>query len=208
MISATAGGGQSKTGKSIFDRVLPDCYIYVSHLDQDAQFWPLPIYPDSVSDNMNSTFSEQNALGRSAPIYTYSNSGPRSIQLTLKFHRDMVEEACEGKCNVVLRDGEDYSDAFIRVLQSIALPRYNLDNKAVEPPLIAVRLGSQVFIKGIVNGGVNVTYEKPILVNEKYASITVSFTVYEVDPYDSSSVYTNGSFRGLVDSLKQGMGME
>lgn len=193
---------------SLFDRILPDCYIYISHLDKDVQFWKLPTYPDSVTDNMQSTFNEQNALGRSAPVYTFSNSGPRAVQLTFHFHRDMVNEACEGSCNVVLRDGEDYSDCLIRALQAIALPKYNLTNKAVEPPLVAVRLGHEIFIKGIVSGGVQVTYGKPILINEKYADITISFTVSEVDPYDASTVYTNGSFRGLVDSLKKGLGLE
>jgi hypothetical protein len=120
----------------------------------------------------------------------------------------MIDEANVGYSNVKLNDSEDYSDKLISALQAIALPKYNLTNKAIEPPLVAIRLGRQVFIKGVVTSGITVTYKKPILSNEKYAVVGLGFTVSEVDPYDASTVYTNGSFRGLVSSMRKGMGME
>ena len=107
--------------------------------------------------------------------------------------------------NVAVKDGEDKAESFIHALQAIAVPKYNLANKAVEPPLVAIRLGREVFIKGIVSGGVTVTYGKPILSNEKYAIVEISFTVSEVDPYDASTVYKNGSFRGLTATLRSGL---
>lgn len=187
----------------VFSRILPDCYIYISHLDsEDIKYWQLPGYPDEVTDNMNSTFADSTALGRSAPVYTFSSSGPRTIQITLNFHRDMFEEMAS---NIIPKDDEDKAESFIHALQAIAVPKYNLSNKAIEPPLVAIRLGREVFIKGIVSGGVSVTFRKPILVNEKYAAMTVSFTVSEVDPYDSSTVFKNGSFRGLTATLRHGM---
>jgi hypothetical protein len=186
----------------IFSRILPDCYLYISHLDEDFRYWQLPGYPDEVTDNMDSTFTATSALGRSAPVYTFSNSGPRSINISLNFHRDMFEEM---PTNVRPREGEDKAESFIHALQAIAVPKYNLSNKAIEPPLVAVRLGREVFIKGIVSGGVQVTYGKPILVNEKYATVKVYFTISEVDPYDATTVFQNGSFRGLTATLRQGM---
>ena len=196
----------SFTDEEVKNRVLPDCYIYISHLDGIApQYWRLPQYPDDVTDQMQSNFSEQNALGRSAPVYTFSNSGPRVVQFSLEFHRDMIDEANVGYSNVTLKDNEDYSDKLISALQAIALPKYNLTNKTIEPPLVAIR---QVFIKGVVTSGITVNYKKPILANEKYAVVGISFTISEVDPYDASTVYTNGSFRGLVASMRKGMGME
>lgn len=188
----------------IFSRILPDCYIYISHLDlpDEAKYWQLPAYPDAVTDSMQSTFGETSALGRSAPVFTFSKSGPRTIQITLNFHRDMFEDM---PTNVIPKDGDDKAESFIHAMQAIALPKYNLSNKAIEPPLVALRLGREVFIKGIVSGGVNVTFEKPILVNEKYARIQISFTITEVDPYDASTVYKNGSFRGLTATLRHGM---
>jgi hypothetical protein len=102
-------------------------------------------------------------------------------------------------------NGDDLADSFIRAIQAISVPKYNLSNKAIEPPLVALRLGREVFIKGIVSGGITVTYNKPILSNEKYAIIDIGFTIYEVDPYDASTVFKNGSFRGLTATLRTGM---
>lgn len=190
------------TKDDIFSRILPDCYLYISHLDEGHQYWQLPGYPEEVTDQMSSTFTPNTALGRSAPVYTFSNAGPRTIQISLNFHRDMFEEM---PSNVTPRDGEDKAESFIHALQAIALPKYNLSNRAIEPPLVAIRLGREVFIKGVVTSGISVTYKLPILANEKYAGIGVSFTVAEVDPYDSSTVYKNGSFRGLTATLRSGM---
>ena len=198
-----------QTTRSNTPNFLQDNYIYISHLDEDLQFWRLPASPDSIQDSMSSTFSPESVLGRSAPVYTYSNSGPRSVQITLKLHRDIMDDINEGYSNSELQGiGEDYVDNLIRALQAIALPKYNLNNKYVEPPLVAIRIENQLFIKGIVNGGVTVTYQKPILYNGKYAIASVNFTVDEVDPYDATTVYKNGSFRGVVRTLKKGMNLE
>jgi hypothetical protein len=186
---------------------LPDNYIYISHLDEDQQFWRLPCSPEQVTDSMTSTFSPTNALGRSAPVYTYSNSGPRTVQINLSLHRDMMDEINIGVSSAELGYGDDYVDNLIRALQSISVPKYNLSNKAVEPPLVALRLSNEVFIKGIVSGDIGLTYKLPIRSDGKYAQVELSLTVTEVDPYDASTVFKNGSFRGLVDTLKTtGMG--
>lgn len=187
---------------------LPDNYIYISHLGDDGEYLLLPSYPDSIQDSMQSTFASTNALSRSAPVFTYSNSGPRTVQINLTLHRDMMDDVNMGTSNIKLEDGEDYVDTLIKKLQSIALPKYNLTNKLVEPPTVAIRFGEEVFIKGIVNGGITVTYQKPLLTNNKYALVTVSFQVYETDPYDATSVAKNGSFRGMTRGMKKGFHYE
>jgi hypothetical protein len=185
--------------------LLPDNYLYISHLDEDFQFWQLPCTPETINDSMASTFNETSALGRSAPVFTYSKSGPRTVQISLKFHRDMMDALNAGTSNVVVKLGDDYVDTLIKALQAIALPRYNLSNKAVEPPLVALRLSQEVFIKGVVTSAIGIEYALPILSNGKYAQVSVSFTVSEVDPYDATTVFQNGSFRGVVKTLKSGM---
>lgn len=193
---------------------LPDCYLYISHLEEDFKFWILPQYPDTINDSMSSNFASNSALGRSAPVWTYSNSGPRSVQITLSLYREMMDAYNVGRSNSKLLTDErgivkeDYVDNLIHAIQSIAVPKYNLSNKMVEPPLVAVRLGQEVFIKGIVNGAIGVTYKKPLLYNNKYACVDLSFTVTEVDPYDATEVFNNGSFRGVVRTLRSGMNME
>ena len=188
--------------------ILPDNYIYISHLDEDFQFWRLPCCPETISDSMSSTFGETSALGRSAPVFTYSKSGPRSVQISIKLHRNMMDDVNVGVSNAKIKTGEDYVDSLIKALQAIALPKYNLSNKAVEPPLVAVRLSNEIFIKGVVNGSIGLTYSLPILANGKYAQVSLSLDISEVDPYDATTVFENGSFRGMVKTLKKGMNME
>lgn len=189
-------------------RVLDDNYIYISHLDEGFQFWKIPTWPDTITDSMSVSFSEQNALGRTAPVYTYNNSGPRVVQINLFLHRDMMDDINTGISNSKLGEGEDYVDNLLKALQAIALPKYNLQNKAIEPPMVAIRISNEIFIKGIVSQAISLTYKKPILSNGKYAIVELGLTVSEVDPYDSTTVYKNGGFRGVVQSLKKGMNLE
>jgi hypothetical protein len=156
---------------------------------------------------MTSTFQPTNALGRTAPVYTFSNSGPRTVQIAIPLHRDIMDEVNIGISNVALGEGEDYVDSLLRALQAIAVPKYNLQNKAIEPPLVAIRLSNEIFIKGVVTSGIGLTYSKPILSNGKYAKVDLSITISEVDPYDATSVFKNGGFRGVVQSLKKNMGL-
>lgn len=186
---------------------VPEGYLYISHLDEGFKFWRLPVLPDAITDSMTSQFSETNALGRSAPVYTFSHSGPRTVQVDLKMRRDMMDDVNAGYSNVQLSDDEDYIENLIRALQSISVPKYNLNNRAIEPPLVAVRLANQIFVKGVVTSSIGLTYNKPLLYNNKYAEVTLSFTVAEVDPYDATTVFENGSYRGVVKTLKNsGMG--
>jgi hypothetical protein len=116
----------------------------------------------------------------------------------------MMDDVNTGVSNVRLQNGEDYIESLIHALQSIAVPKYNLTNKAVEPALVALRIGSQIFIKGVVTSGIGITYSKPILENDKYAQVSLSITISEIDPYDATTVYKNGSFRGEVRTLREG----
>ena len=198
----------SITTKKLRSYTLPDNYIYISHLGDDGEYLIIPTYPDSIQDTMQSTFASQNALSRSAPVWTYSNSGPREIEISLDLHRDLMDDANIGVSNITLEDGDDYIDTFVKKLQAIAVPKYNLSNKLVEVPTVAIRLGNEIFIKGIVNGGVNVTYAKPLLTDNRYSQVKVAFKVYETDPYDASTIAKNGSFRGLTRGMRKGFNLE
>ena len=73
----------------------------------------------------------------------------------------------------------------------------------VDPPLIAIRFGNEIFCKGVVNGTVDVTYDLPVLQNGKYAQVSLNFTVTEIEPYDAETVLKVGSWRGLDQSLER-----
>ena len=177
-------------------------YIYLYHTDK---FIIIPEYPDNITDNMGSTFNQTTALSRSAPVFTYANSGPRSVTFNLELHRDMVNDLniTAGNANLksnVISQTDDYVDTLIKELQSIALPRYNVNNRAVIPPRVAVRFGNELFISGVVTSTISCVYNKPILSNGKYAKVSIGFTVSEYDPYDATLVSQLGSFRGITSA--------
>ena len=178
-------------------------YLYMYHTDT---FVVLPTYPESIQDSLSSTFQSTPILARSAPIFSYSYSGPRSMQITLSLHRDLMTQINYGVSNINFNEvdiGDDYVDVIIKQLQAIALPAYATANKIVNPPMVAIRFGNEIYIKGVVNGGITVTYGMPLLANDKYAKVDISFTVTEVDPYDAQSVMVQGSFRGLNKTLER-----
>ena len=177
-------------------------YIYLYHLDM---FVVLPTYPESISETLNSTFAETSILARSAPIYSYSYSGPRTITFNFSLHRDMMSQINYGVSNLKVDIGDDYVDTIIKQLQAVALPKYAANSKMVNPPMVAVRLGNDLFIKGVVNGGITTTYSLPILSNGKYAQVQLNFTVSEVDPYDAETVVIQGGLRGLSRTLERNL---
>lgn len=174
-------------------------YIYLFHTEE---WLLLPEYPDSVQDKMDSTFARTNALSRTAPVITYSYSGPRDVQIQLHLHRDLVDDLNIDYSKWDLEPGEDFIESLLRKLQAIALPVYNASNKSVIPPMVAVKLGNDIFIKGVVIGGVSIEYQKPILADNRYAQANLNFTVYEVEPYDATTVGKDGSFRGITQTFR------
>ena len=182
-------------------------YIYIYQLDK---YVILPTYPDNVTDSLGSTFATTNILARTAPIYSYSYSGPRTLTIQLMLHRDLMYEV--NRTNTKFLDADeltdDYVDTLIRYLQAMSLPSYSansISSKMVNPPQIALRIGNSVFIKGVINSPVTVTYSGPISRDRKYQEANISFSVVEVDPQDAESVAKWGSFRGLEAVLTRNM---
>jgi len=51
-------------------------YIYLYHTQQ---YIVLPSFPDSITNSNMASFNATSPMLRSAPIYSYSHSGPRTI---------------------------------------------------------------------------------------------------------------------------------
>lgn len=175
-------------------------YIYMYHVQQ---FIVIPTYPESLTDTLSVEFASSTPMSRSAPIYSYSKSGPRQITIKLDLHRDLMTQVNKDVSNIPVSPGDDYVDTLIKQIQAIALPVYGATEKMVDPPIIACRFGNDIFIRGVVEGSVGVDYDLPIIAGNKYAHVGVSFTVVEVDPYSAPQVMTSGSFRGFDASLER-----
>ena len=175
-------------------------YIYLYHT---KTFVIIPTFNETVNDTMGVSFEASTPMSRSAPIYSYANSGPRSLQVGLQLHRDLFVQMNQNVSNAPVTPTDDYVDVLIKQLQAAAYPVYGGSQKLVDPPMVALRFGDEIFIKGIVNGSVSVTYGLPVLENNKYAIVGVGFTINEVDPYDANQVMINGSWRGFDSSLER-----
>lgn len=177
-------------------------YIYLYHI---KQFIVIPVYPESITDSMQPQFNTTTPLARSAPIYSYSSSGPRTVGITLKLHREMMAMVNRNLSNIKLDLGDDYVDTLVKQIQACSVPMYASSQKMVDPPLVALRIGNEIFIKGVVTSGVSITYETPILQGDKYAQATISFTVSEVEPFDAETVAETGSYRGIDTTLERNL---
>ena len=175
-------------------------YIYMYHVQQ---FIVIPTYPESLTDTLSVEFASSTPMSRSAPIYSYSKSGPRQITIKLDLHRDLMTQVNKDVSNIPVSPGDDYVDTLIKQIQAIALPVYGATEKMVDPPIIACRFGNDIFIRGVVEGSVGVDYDLPIISGNKYAHVGESFTIVEVDPYSAPQVMTSGSFRGFDASLER-----
>lgn len=173
-----------------------DNFVTLHHI---GKTFILPVDPDAISDNMNVSYAESNPLSRSAPIYSYQNSGPRTVQATWTLHRDLCREFNPEW----VAAGQDPVDLLVENIDALVLPDYQEANKLVNPPLVSLKIRDEIYIKGVVTGSVGITYGLP-LINYgteaapvfKYAMITISFGVSEITPYSASILpKVGGKFR-------------
>ena len=188
------------------DLIEQSAYVYIYHLPSDVQgegtLIYIPQWPDQISDSLGSHFASTNALSRTAPVFSYIDSGPREVQISLQLHRDMMDEVNFKHCNVKPDDGDDYVDMFIKKLMAVVLPNYHTASKEVEPPMVAVKFGDQLFIKGVVDGGITVEYNKPLLTDNKYSLVNIGFKISETEPMDALSISKVGSFRNITRTFQ------
>ena len=169
-------------------------YVYFHHTHTKII---IPVDPQAVSDTMGASFASSSPLSRSAPIYSYQNSGPRTVGVNFFVHRDL--------CNEYNNLGYDAVDVWIQNLDQMVLPDYNSAGRIVNPPLVSLKLRDDIFIKGIVTGTSH-TFDVPIINyggKNRYAVVTLNFSVQEVTPYSASILPSIGQYRdrtGLSNS--------
>lgn len=161
-------------------------YVYFHHTNTKII---IPVDPDAISDSMGASFAQNTPLSRSAPIFSYQNSGPRTVSVNFTLHRDI--------CNEYNNLGYDCVDALIMNLDQMVLPDYNSAGKIVNPPVVSLKLRDDIFIKGIVNQCSH-TFQLPIIEyfgKNKYAVVGINFGITEVTPYSASILPNIGQYR-------------
>ncbi len=201
--------------KKLLKQTVPDNKLILHHLPDDhpAHILTIPVDPDAISDSMGASFAENFPLSRSAPIFSYQNSGPRNVQVSFTLHRDLVREY-----NPELAEqGLDPVDLLIENIDALVLPDYDSANKIVNPPVVSLKIRDEIYIKGVVTGSTGVTYNLPIInygkAGEplyKYALVSISFGISEITPYSASILpQVGGKYRkssGLSSSGASSVG--
>lgn len=161
-------------------------YIYLYHT---GTYLIIPTYPADISEQQSATYGTTTPLGRSAPIKSYTGTGERSIRVAFDLHRDMMFQLTKDGGNE-----DDYIDEFIKQIQASVLPVYAMSEKMIDPPLAAMRIGPEIYIKGVVTS-FGVQYGGPINRDDKYSKFGISFQITEVEPYDAFEILAIGSNR-------------
>lgn len=154
-----------------------DNYIVFHHTGKS---YVIPVDPDSIADQMSASFASSSPLSRSAPIFSYQNSGPRSVQVSFTLHRDLCKEFNPGS--------EDMVEELINNLEGMVLPDYMSASKIVNPPVVTLKIRDEITIKGIVTN-VGKSFNLPLLKYRdgyKYAVVNLNFSVSEVRPQSAS----------------------
>lgn len=204
--NSSANATTSNSGSTGFKMI--DNYIYFYHTNT---LIALPTFPETINDTLAVSYDSFTPLTRTAPIYSYISSGPRSMQIDLKLHRDLMGQIYYQSSSLNIVEGEnsltylndDYVDTIVKEIQAAALPRYGSAEKMVDPPIVAIRFGDDIFCKGIIKGSVSVIYDGPILKTNKYAGVALGFSIEEIDPYDAESIMLYGGFRGFSKNLER-----
>lgn len=162
----------------------------------------LPMTPPQVSDSNSANYAQQTILSRSAPVYSYISTGPRTISVSIKVHREMMDNMDYSSYNLgsadyksldTIRKERGSLEVLTDCLQLIVTPTYT-NSTMVIPPKITLKL-ENLKITGIVRS-LQSTWELPV-VNDEYSVVTHNLSIEEIDPYDSSSILRLGGYRGL-----------
>lgn len=156
----------------------------------------LPVSPTSLTESASANFVSTSILGRNAPVYTYTYSGPRQVSINMVIHREMTGNSAfttygnSSRVDYYYKRQFDSLDILMDSLRAVVVSSKTYEGTT--PPKITLCLDNQIKITGVVSS-VNTQYSLPII-NGKYQVATIAFTVNELDPYDAIDVIMSGGY--------------
>ena len=142
--------------------VLPSYEMYVFNYLTNTKI-PFSVMPTNISETYKANYSEQNPIGTSRPIVSYTSTSLRSISFTL-----------QNVSNDYLPDGYSNLTDYVHALQALTFPEYQ-SSGWVKPPDCHLYLGSRSF--RCVCNNVDVTWSDLVRDNQiMTCSISLTFT--------------------------------
>lgn len=137
-----------------------------------------PVYPEDYDTSRVANYSTMtDTIYQYEPWYTYSSSGPRTQELTFKFHRDMwTGDHTDGK-----------AEELIKFCEANCFPLYS--GSAVIPPTVSIYINGELFISGIMTQ-VDTHREGPLGHDgwPLYVELTLNITEVAPSPLSYSSI--------------------
>ena len=140
-------------------------YIIVYNVNGNTLKIPIVLSPNNVSESISASYDQQTAAGRSAPIISYSNTGARNLNFSMRVSIDMLPKGY----------GKDI-DKYIDSLKSMLYPDYTRPGGIIRPPHCKVVIGS-IVLDGVCTS-FNVSYQNVYAKRGQFmvADVDLSFT--------------------------------
>ena len=155
--------------------------LYSSMSDELLYF---PVYPNGFDDGATANYDDMSEmLYQYEPWKVYKSSGPREINFTFNFHRDMwTGDHRDGMANNLIRGCE-----------ANCYPHY--DGSLVHTSLVSMYIHGQNLITGVMTD-CKVNWDGPIGLDGFYLLCELSFTIVEVSPEPLN--YTAVRYKRLI----------
>lgn len=111
---------------------------------------PLPIVPESLSKAVSAQWNDTTVIGRSAAYRSYTGTSNRTVNFTLKFHMDFLEQLSNEDIDLTM---------IVNYLESLCYPEYT--KSALKPPVCIIKIADLIKMRGTVDS-VNINYQLPI----------------------------------------------
>lgn len=129
---------------------------------------PFVFSPESLTDTVQASFTQQAIPGSSGPQITYSSTGARTVSFSLNLPLDYLPP------NSLFEDFEDYLNAF----RALVYPRYSAAGGKVESPHCKLVM-SNIDIDGVCQN-CSIEYKTDRYANDGSMSASVSLSFLEV----------------------------
>ena len=166
---STSGPASSATAFQWFVIPWGEVCLY-SYMNNEMLYFP--VYPQSLDDGVRANYEDMpEMLYQYEPWKVYKSSGPREINFTFHFHRDMwTGDHRDGNANNLIRGCE-----------ANCFPNYN--GSLVNTSLVTMYIHGQNFITGVMTD-CKVKWDKPIGLDGFYLVCELSLTISEVSPIE------------------------
>lgn len=141
-------------------------YIINKNLSSNSTGYLVPILfsPDNYSENLSSTYDQQNIPGRSAPVISYSYTGARQVNVSFNVYADHLPQ---GYYNL---------STYINAIKALEYPNYS--NGIVTAPSSQLNLPG-LSIDGVCSS-VSIEYKTDRFKNNSPTAAVISLTFIEV----------------------------